>query len=104
LYLKAPKPSFANARNGSTFGFQSRVSVTVSQLSKVAVPKIDDWNSAQDGEDGSVDADGMDINKDSHGVGLGMVHCCSLYILILRHTNLFQTPGLMSSPQMKMKE
>jgi hypothetical protein len=42
LDLKAPKPSFANARNGSTFGFQSRASVTVSQLLKMAVPEMDD--------------------------------------------------------------
>jgi hypothetical protein len=83
LHLKAPKPLFANARSGSTFGFQSRVSVTVSQLSKMAVPEMDDWDSTQDGEDESVDADGMDIDEDSHGVGLGMVHCHSLYILIL---------------------
>ena len=52
LDLKAPKPLFANARNGSTFGFQSRASATVSQLLKMAVPEMDDWDSAQDSEDG----------------------------------------------------
>lgn len=88
LDLKAPKPLFANARNGSTFGFQSRVSATVSQLLKMAVPEMNDWDSAQNGEDESVDANGMDIDGDSHGVSLGMVtiHHRSLYILIFVRT------------------
>lgn len=83
LNLDVPKPSFANARNGSAFGFQSRVSVTASRLSEMGVPEVDDWAGAEDGEDEvrSVDAD-MDIDEDSHGVGLGMIHCRFLHVLI----------------------
>jgi hypothetical protein len=94
LNLKPPKPSFANARNNSTFGFQSRASVAASRLP--AVTETDDRVSTEDGEDQdrdstedgedqdrdrSVDADEMDIDEDSHGVGLGMICCHSLYIL-----------------------
>ena len=85
LDLKAPKPLFAKARNGSTFGFQSRVSATVSQLLKMAVLEMDDWDSAQNGEDGSVDADGIDIDED-------LAWVWSQFIIVLSTYSYFLEP------------
>ena len=103
LNLKAPKPSFSNAKNDSAFGFQSGAA---SRLP--GVPE-NDWVS-KDGEDQqrSVDADEMDVDDDSHAVSLGMT-CISLF----SHTHILcqileiikrAISRFMSSRWMKMTE
>ena len=103
LNLKAPKPSFSNAKNNSTFGFQSTAASRLPGVSE------NDWVS-EDGEDQqrSVDADEMDVDNDSHAVSLGMT-CISLF----SHTHILcqileiikrAISRLMSSRWMKMTE
>jgi hypothetical protein len=79
LNLNVPKPLFANARTGSAFGFQSSGSMNqdAAQLSK------DQWDATQD-----ADADGMDIDEDSHK-GFGMICPLSCSTLTFFHRSLY---------------
>ena len=103
LNLKAPKPLFSNAKNDSTFGFQS------SAASRLPGVSENDWVGENgDDQQRSVDADEMDVDDDSHAVGLGMT-CISLF----SHTHILcqilemikrAILRLMSSRRMKTTE